>query len=90
MPNNDKIQNFFSKQLQEVKDQYNRIWGKVYTCPNQTEAINRCLELADWDLIFSDIQVEKIRCKCGRDREGFVIVNPKTSNFFCVAVCDCK
>lgn len=90
MQNNDKIQNFFSEQLREVKERYNRVWGKVYVCPNDTEAITRCLELADWDLVLSDIQVEQIRCKCGKDKKGFVIVNPNTFNFFCVAVCNCK
>jgi len=31
MQNNDKIQNFFSNQLKEIKEYHNKVWGKVYT-----------------------------------------------------------
>ena len=90
MRNNDKIQNFFSEQLREVKERYNRVWGKVYTENTKEAAINRCLELADFPVTLEDIQTEKIRCKCDKDSFGYVCVNPETRFFFVVSVCDCE
>ena len=90
MQNNDKIQNFFSEQLKEVKERYNRVWGKVYTENTKEAAINRCLELADFPVTLEDIHTEKIRCKCDKDSFGYVCVNPETRFFFVVSVCDCE
>ena len=90
MQNNDKIQNFFSEQLREVKERYNRVWGKVYTENTKEAAINRCLELADFPVTLEDIHTEKIRCKCDKDSFGYVCVNPETRFFFVVSVCDCE
>ena len=52
MQNNDKIQNFFSQQLKEIKEYHNKVWGKVYTEKTREGAIERCLELADFDVCF--------------------------------------
>lgn len=90
MQNNDKIQNFFSEQLREVKERYNRVWGKVYTEKTKEAAINRCLELADFPVTLEDIHTEKIRCKCDNDSFGYVCINPETRFFFVVSVCDCE
>ena len=90
MQNNDKIQNFFSEQLREVKERYNRVWGKVYTEKTKEAAINRCLELADFPVTLEDIHTEKIRCKCDKDSFGYVCINPETRFFFVVSVCDCE
>lgn len=91
MPNNDKIQNFFSKQLQEVKDHYKtEKGGRVYTAPNVEAATNRALELADFDIVLGDVRFEQIICNCGKDRNALIVVNPQTFHFFCVAVCKCK
>ena len=90
MQNNDKIQNFFSEQLREVKERYNRVWGKVYTEKTKEAAINRCLELADFPVTLEDIHTDKIRCKCEKDSFGYVCVNPETRFFFVVSVCDCE
>ena len=90
MKNNDKIQNFFSEQLKEIKEYHNRIWGKTYSENSKEGAINRCLELADFPVTLEDIHFEQIKCKCGKDCFGYVCVNPKDKFFFCVAVCDCE
>jgi len=90
MQNNDKIQNFFSEQLKEMKEQYTKIWGKVYTENTKEGAINRCLELADFPVTMEDIHFEQIRCKCGKDAFGYVCVDPLTKFFFCVSVCECE
>lgn len=87
---NNKIQNFFSNQLKEIKEYHNRVWGKVYTQDTKQGAINRCLELADFDICLEDIQQEEIKCKCGQDRFGYLCVNPQTKFFFIVSVCDCE
>jgi hypothetical protein len=61
MQNNDKIQGFFSEQLRELKATYSqKIWGKVYTEPNKEKALERCLELADFDICLDDIQSDQI------------------------------
>jgi hypothetical protein len=88
--NNDKIQNFFSQQLKEIKEYHNRVWGKVYTQETKEGAINRCLELADFDICLEDIHTEQIKCKCGVDRFGYICVNPSNKLFFVVSVCDCE
>ena len=90
MENNNKIQNFFSNQLKEIKEYHNRVWGKVYTQETKEGAINRCLELADFDICLEDIQQEEIKCKCGADRFGYLCVNPSTKFFFIVSVCNCE
>lgn len=87
---NNKIQNFFSNQLKEIKEYHNRVWGKVYTQDTKQGAINRCLELADFDICLEDIQQEEIKCKCGQDRFGYLCVNPQTKFFFIVSVCECE
>ena len=88
--NNDKIQNFFSQQLKEIKEYHSKVWGKVYTQETREGAINRCLELADFDICLEDIQQEEIKCKCGADRFGYLCVNPQTKFFFVVSVCSCE
>jgi hypothetical protein len=90
MQNNNKIQNFFSEQLKEIKEYHNKVWGKVYTQDTKEGAINRCLELADFDICLEDIQQEEIKCKCGTDRFGYLCVNPQTKFFFVVSVCSCE
>ena len=90
MKNNDKIQNFFSEQLKEIKEYHNRVWGKTYTEKSKEWAINRCLELADFPVTLEDIHFEQIKCKCGKDCFGYVCVNPQTKFFFVVSVCDCE
>jgi hypothetical protein len=90
MQNNDKIQNFFSNQLKEIKEHHNKVWGKVYTERTREGAIERCLELADFDVCLEDIQHEQIKCKCGKDTFGYVCVNPSTKFFFVVSICDCE
>ena len=91
MQKNDKIQSFFSEQLRELKATYTqKIWGKVYTEPNKDKALNRCLELADFDVCLEDIQADQIRCKCDADVFGYVCVNPESKFFFVVGVCECE
>lgn len=91
MRNNDKIQNFFSEQLRELKAQYQlKRGGRVYVQPNKDKALNRCLELADFGVCLEDIHTDKIVCNCDRERFGFVCVNPVTKHFFVVSVCDCE
>jgi hypothetical protein len=91
MPNNDKIQNFFSNQLRELKNHYKtERGGRIYTAPNMEAAVNRALEMADFEIVLGDIKTEKIVCNCGKDRIGYVIVNPQTLHFFCVSICKCK
>jgi hypothetical protein len=87
---NSKIENFFSQQLKEIKEYHNKVWGKVYTERTREGAINRCLELADFDICLEDIQNEQIKCKCGKDTFGYVCVNPSTKFFFVVSICDCE
>ena len=87
---NRKIENFFSQQLKEIKEYHNKVWGKVYTERTKEGAINRCLELADFDICLEDIQHEQIKCKCGHDRFGYLCVNPQTKFFFVVSVCSCE
>ena len=91
MKQEDKIQGFFSEQLRELKATYSqKIWGKVYTEPNKDKALERCLELADFDVCLEDIQADQIRCKCDADVFGYVCVNPETKFFFVVGVCECE
>ena len=87
---NIKIENFFSKQLKEIKQYHDRVWGKVYTEKTREGAIERCLELADFDVCLEDIQHEQIKCKCGVDRFGYLCVDPSTKFFFVVSICDCE
>ena len=91
MKQEDKIQGFFSEQLRELKATYEqKVWGKVYTEPNKEKALERCLELADFDITLEDIKTDLIRCKCDNEVFGFVCVNPETKFFFVVGVCDCE
>jgi len=87
---NSKIESFFSNQLKEIKEYHNKVWGKVYTEMTRDGAIERCLELADFDVCLENIQHEQIKCKCGTDRFGYVCVNPSTKFFFVVSICDCE
>lgn len=86
---NNKIQNFFSQQLQELKDNYKK-GGKVYIAPTKELAIERCLELADFDVCVEDIKQTIIICNCNKDVFGYMCVNPSTLFYFVVSVCDCK
>ena len=91
MQNNNKIQSFFSEQLRELKATYEqKVWGKVYTEPNKDKALERCLELADFDICLDDIQDDQINCKCDQDRFAYICINPQTKFFFVVGVCDCE
>ena len=88
---NKKIESFFSNQLNELKAHYeNKRGGRVYTEPTKEKALNRCLELADWGVVMSDITLEKIYCSCDNEEMGYVCVNPKTYFFFVVSVCWCE
>ena len=87
---NSKIENFFSEQLKEIKEYHSRVWGKVYTERTKEGAINKCLELADFDICLEDIRHEAIKCKCWKDTFGYVCVNPSTKFFFVVSICDCE
>ena len=81
----------FNEMLDNFKKEYSyKIGGRVYTAPNDEKAIERCLELADFDVCLSDITKMKVRCNCDRDREGFVCVNPNTNFYFVVTICKCK
>jgi hypothetical protein len=53
---NSKIENFFSEQLKEIKEYHCKVWGKVYTERTRDGAIERCLELADFDVCLEDIE----------------------------------
>jgi hypothetical protein len=56
-----KYRGSFSEQLRELKATYSqKIWGKVYTEPNKEKALERCLELADFDICLDDIQADHI------------------------------
>jgi CheY-like chemotaxis protein len=88
---NDKIQNFFSEQLRELKATYsNKIWGKVYTATDKEKALERCLELADFDICLDDIQADTIICKCNQEKFAYVVIDPQTKFFFVVSVCNCE
>ena len=91
MNKNKKIESFFSNQLNELKAHYeNKRGGRVYTEPTKEKARERCLELADFDVCLEDIHWERIVCKCGSDRFGYLCVNPQTKFFFVVAICECE
>ena len=82
---NKKIESFFSQQLNELKATYsNKFGGRIYTETNKEKALNRCLELADFDVCLEDIQADQIRCKCDKEVFGYVCVNPETKFFFVV------
>ena len=88
---NQKIESFFSNQLNELKATYsNKFGGRIYTEPNKEKALTRCLELADFPVTLEDIQEDIIRCKCDKEVFGYVCVNPETKFFFVVGVCECE
>ena len=87
---NSKIENFFSEQLKEIKEYHSRVWGKVYTERTKEGAINRCLELADFEVCLEDIHWERIVCNCDAEKFGYLCVNPLNKLFFVVSVCSCE
>lgn len=88
---NNKIESFFSQQLTELKATYsNKFGGRIYTEATKEKALNRCLELADFDICLEDIQADRIICKCNNEKFAYVCVNPQTKFFFVVAVCNCE
>jgi hypothetical protein len=88
---NKKIESFFSQQLNELKATYsNKFGGRIYTEPNKEKALERCLELADFDICLEDIQADSIICKCNNEKFAYVCVNPSNKFFFVVSVCNCE
>ena len=88
---NNKIESFFSQQLNELKATYsNKFGGRIYTEPTKDKALTRCLELADFDICLEDIQADTIICKCNQEKFAYVCVNPQTKFFFVVSVCNCE
>ena len=88
---NNKIESFFSQQLTELKATYsNKFGGRIYTEPNKEKALERCLELADFDICLEDIQADSIICKCNNEKFAYVVVDPQTKFFFVVSVCNCE
>ena len=88
---NNKIESFFSNQLNELKATYsNKFGGRIYTEPNKEKALERCLELADFDICLEDIQADRIICKCNQEKFAYVCVNPSNKFFFVVSVCSCE
>ena len=88
---NKKIESFFSQQLNELKATYsNKFGGRIYTETNKEKALNRCLELADFDICLEDIQADSIICKCNQEKFAYVVVDPQTKFFFVVSVCNCE
>lgn len=88
---NQKIESFFSNQLNELKATYsNKFGGRIYTEPTKDKALNRCLELADFDICLEDIQADSIICKCNQEKFAYVCVNPSNKFFFVVSVCECE
>lgn len=90
MLSNDKIQSFFSNQLRELKDHYKEFrGGRVYIAPNKEKALNRCLELADFEVCVNDCNEDLVICECGQSVFAYVCVDPVSRKFFVVGVCDC-
>ena len=88
---NNKIESFFSQQLTELKATYsNKFGGRIYTEPNKEKALERCLELADFDICLEDIQADTIICKCNNEKFAYVVIDPQTKFFFVVSVCSCE
>jgi len=88
---NDKIQNFFSNQLNELKAHYeNKRGGRVYTEPTKEKALTRCLELADFGVCLEDIHWERLICNCDFEKFGYICINPSNKFFFVVSVCSCE
>ena len=88
---NNKIESFFSQQLNELKATYsNKFGGRIYTEPTKDKALTRCLELADFDICLEDIQADTIICKCNQEKFAYVCVNPQTKFLFVVSVCNCE
>jgi len=88
---NKKIESFFSNQLTELKAHYeHKRGGRVYTEPTKEKALERCLELADFDVCLEDIHWERIVCNCDAEKFGYLCVNPLNKLFFVVSVCSCE
>jgi len=88
---NRKIESFFSNQLTELKAHYEqKKSARVYVQPTKEKALERCLELADFDVCLEDIHFEKIVCNCDCEKWGYICVNPQNKFFFVVSVCDCE
>ena len=88
---NRKIESFFSQQLTELKATYsNKFGGRIYTEATKDKALERCLELADFDICLEDIQADSIICKCNNEKFAYVCVNPSNKFFFVVSVCECE
>ena len=88
---NKKIELFFSNQLSELKAHYEqKRGGRVYTEPTKEKALNRCLELADFDVCLEDIHWERLICNCDFEKFGYICINPSNKFFFVVSVCSCE
>jgi len=91
MDKNNKIQNFFSNQLNELKAHYeNKKGGRVYVEPTKDKALTRCLELADFAVCLEDIHWERLICNCDFEKFGYICINPSNKFFFVVSVCSCE
>jgi len=88
---NKKIESFFSNQLAELKAHYEqKKSARVYVQPTKEKALERCLELADFDVCLEDIHWERIICNCDTEKFGYICVNPQNKFFFVISVCSCE